>query len=517
MHLACLKMTSKRLLDKNPAGVRGSGAGNIGYGGNYCTKHSEHSSAKTGGVITRKKSPVTVNGIDTQIVDTCSLQEPSKETCPNGNHLASGREKHYTKKKTIYASEEDQREVGPGEVLKCRSFTHRLVLNGQRQEDHMQVESIISLRSMLPLCVSDVSAEEIYASSHIPVPRNRKPSGHADKEVMAATVLTTLSTSPLVLNPSSGASGGVSETSSRGWKESLSASYSSSTSGNWSWDASDQSVPSTPSPPLSNDVNKSFLIYSQGEDNIEEGESTHFLFEDPIPRKRKNSMKVMFKCLWKNCEKVLSTSSGIQRHIRTIHLGRNGDSDYSDGEEDFYYSEIEVNMDTLSEGLSNLTPTSPTTTGPPPVFPLTNDMVQSKSATVIHSPLSQSAPSTLCHIRTDHAYQATAPVSIPTVSSEPLHNHSAISVSWQSPSIIFKSQPGAVTHVGILSTGEKRQTVTHAVSKTHTTTISTPKASTGTRKPRGEAKKCRKVYGMEKKDLWCTACRWKKACQRFTD
>lgn len=32
-------------------------------------------------------------------------------------------------------------------------------------------------------------------------------------------------------------------------------------------------------------------------------------------------MKVMFKCLWKNCEKILSTSSGIQRHIRTIHLG----------------------------------------------------------------------------------------------------------------------------------------------------------------------------------------------------
>lgn len=84
---------------------------------------------------------------------------------------------------------------------------------------------------------------------------------------------------------------------------------------------------------------------------------------------------------------------------------RNGDSDYSDGEEDFYYSEIEVNMDTLSEGLSNLTPTSPTTTGPPPVFPLPSDSAQAKSATMIHSPLSQSAPSTLYHIRTDHAYQ----------------------------------------------------------------------------------------------------------------
>lgn len=34
-----------------------------------------------------------------------------------------------------------------------------------------------------------------------------------------------------------------------------------------------------------------------------------------------NSMKVMFKCLWKNCGKMLSTAAGIQRHIRTIHLG----------------------------------------------------------------------------------------------------------------------------------------------------------------------------------------------------
>eukprot|EP00069_Balaena_mysticetus_P022631 bmy_14494T0 len=37
------------------------------------------------------------------------------------------------------------------------------------------------------------------------------------------------------------------------------------------------------------------------------------------------------------------------------------------------------------------------------------------------------------------------------------------------------------------------------------------------RKPRGDAKKCRKVYGMDHRDLWCTACRWKKACQRFLD
>uniref|UniRef100_A0A8C5E960 C2H2-type domain-containing protein n=1 Tax=Gouania willdenowi TaxID=441366 RepID=A0A8C5E960_GOUWI len=273
----------------------------------------------------------------------------------------------------------------------------------------------------------------------------RNPSGHADKEVMAATVLTSLSTSPLVLHPSCAPS--VPEPTTKTWKEALSGSYSSSTSGNWSWDASDQSVPSTPSPPLSNDHNKNFLLSSHGDDVSEDvTESAHFMFEDPIPRKRKNSMKVMFKCLWKNCEKVLSTSSGIQRHIRTLHLGRNSDSDYSDGEEDFYYSEIEVNMDSLTEGLSSLTPTSPTTACPPPIFPPPMNGSQSHPPTL----LSQSAPSTLCHIRTDHAYQ--------------------------------------VQHLNYLS-----------------------------EKPRGEAKKCRKVYGMEKRDMWCTACRWKKACQRFID
>lgn len=80
----------------------------------------------------------------------------------------------------------------------------------------------------------------------------------------------------------------VPEPANRVWKEVLSASYSSSTSGNWSWDASDQSVPSTPSPPLSNDANKNFLLSPQADDVSEDvTESTHFMFEDPIPRKRK--------------------------------------------------------------------------------------------------------------------------------------------------------------------------------------------------------------------------------------
>ena len=37
------------------------------------------------------------------------------------------------------------------------------------------------------------------------------------------------------------------------------------------------------------------------------------------------------------------------------------------------------------------------------------------------------------------------------------------------------------------------------------------------RRVRGENRKCRKVYGMEQRELWCTQCKWKKACTRFCD
>lgn len=429
------------------------------------------------------------------VMDGGAAEVKGERTSPPGNGLHPGARISYDAQKTGLG---DQKDTGSSGILKRASPTHCPATNGQLPGGfvHLDIRNpgkpaeLANNFRAAPGRIGPPTERQPLPSSHIPVPRNRKPSGHADKEVMAATVLTSLSTSPLVLNPSSAPT--VPEPASRAWKEVLSASYSSSTSGNWSWDTSDQSVPSTPSPPLSNDANKNFLLSSQGDDVIEDvTESTHFMFEDPIPRKRKNSMKVMFKCLWKNCEKVLSTSSGIQRHVRTVHLGRNSDSDYSDGEEDFYYSEIEVNMDSLTEGLSSLTPTSPTTSGPPPVFPPPLRAVPHSehidmSGSQIHAPtlLSQSAPSTLCHIRTDHAYQ------------------------------------GPVTHVRTVSIGEKRQPATgpHAgANKTHASITPAPKPAPGSRKPRGEAKKCRKVYGMEKRDMWCTACRWKKACQRFTD
>lgn len=66
---------------------------------------------------------------------------------------------------------------------------------------------------------------------------------------------------------------------------------STSSSGYWSWSApSDQSNPSTPSPPLSADSFKPFRLPSQTDDGFDETETSSLLFDEPIPRKRKVSI-----------------------------------------------------------------------------------------------------------------------------------------------------------------------------------------------------------------------------------
>ena len=72
------------------------------------------------------------------------------------------------------------------------------------------------------------------------------------------------------------------------WKEGGGVPSSTSSSGYWSWSApSDQSNPSTPSPPLSADSFKPFRSPAPPDDGIDEAEAGNLLFDEPIPRKRK--------------------------------------------------------------------------------------------------------------------------------------------------------------------------------------------------------------------------------------
>lgn len=60
-------------------------------------------------------------------------------------------------------------------------------------------------------------------------------------------------------------------------------------------------------------------------------------------------------------------------------------------------------------------------------------------------------------------------------------------------------------------------TPTKSVNQSSSNKIRTNIVSPGGRRARGENKKCRKVYGMDNRDSWCTQCKWKKACSRFGD
>ncbi|XP_041336790.1 zinc finger protein 395 [Pyrgilauda ruficollis] len=153
--------------------------------------------------------------------------------------------------------------------------------------------------------------------------------------------------------------------------------------------------------------------------------------DEPAPRRRKGSARLLFKCLWPGCGKVLRSGVGIKRHVRTRHLG----------------ALKTPRLHLFIPFYPLFIPFSPLFSPFLPFLPLFPPQARSRS-------LSLSDP--------------------------------------QAP------QPPPLLPPRLL-------------------VASPPRASLSTRKTRGEAKKCRKVYGIEHREQWCTACRWKKACQRFLD
>uniref|UniRef100_A0A3B5LP46 Zinc finger protein 395b n=1 Tax=Xiphophorus couchianus TaxID=32473 RepID=A0A3B5LP46_9TELE len=164
-------------------------------------------------------------------------------------------------------------------------------------------------------------------------------------------------------------------------------------------------------------------------------------------------------------------------------------SDQTQREEDFYYAKI--CCETIEAGSGSAAGPAQQTPG------------QASAALLTHrpSPLSQSAPSSFWQIHTEHLYQACSPVQVSMAPRSPC------TVSAVVPPQMVKPRCRSVS-VGEQWLQQNRlQPMSASPSRNHCSF----------RKGRGEAKKCRKVYGVERKDQWCTACRWKKACQRFPD
>ncbi|XP_078664487.1 zinc finger protein 704-like isoform X1 [Branchiostoma floridae x Branchiostoma belcheri] len=364
-------------------------------------------------------------------------------------------------------------------------------------------------------------------SHNIDVPKkDRKTSEEFDMdECMAAMILTSLSCSPVCRQASddssvsSGTSGEKPPMSPQHWPEGLLSSSLNSSSGASSISTlSMRSSPSPPhkppTPPAEHNTPSTMFGTPPVDEGIDLGESHDFFLEGRSPRKRKSSVKTLFKCTWPGCGKTLSTCSGIERHVRSAHLGpkdSGDDGDCSDHEEEFYYTEIEVSVDTVADTFANMCAASPPLRqlSPPPVHTPVHAVEMARPPHEDHMYF-QLPPTGKVVQAVITSQGAAAPMTIPVPP--------ASAFSWQQSNSLPSSPVLPISPTPISPPFRQRSNSASARQQQHQ--AMSPKTAGSTpfpRKMRSEGKKCRKVYGMENRDLWCTQCRWKKACSRFLD
>lgn len=298
---------------------------------------------------------------------------------------------------------------------------------------------------------------------------------------------------------------------------------SSVSSGVWSWvdgssplsSSSSSRSPAhrsaTPSPPLSESSPPTT------DDGLDLDDS---LFDDAVPRKRRSSTRTMFKCTWTGCQEMTSACDAIEKHIRSTHLGReevnsdhsDSESDEDDHEEEFYWTEVEVNVATWVDPceplITHSVPTSCSSSSIPPPAP---------AMTLTVAPTSPPPP----QMATQPPMMITDAPSMPMqpshtkyvhVSSPPTLSHMDMARPPHEDPLYKRHLTGPAPN---LSSSWPRTSAYLSSGRGKIRVSSSPKASPGRGKRNGESRKCRKVYGMEQRDLWCTQCKWKKACSRF--
>lgn len=317
----------------------------------------------------------------------------------------------------------------------------------------------------------------------------RSPESVEMDEIMAAMVLTSLSCSPVVQSPPQ-------KDLLPGDMECCGGDLSDSgSSGYWSWDHGNVSPAPSPS------VNEMDRSPGRPTDEGLHMELDQGACEEPEARRCKSLSRGAYRCLWPGCGKVLTSRVGMKRHIRILHLG--GGSEQSHREEDFYYTEV-------SSEDEDTAPSSPAPSFSSRAWTSCSS-TQSQDTTVLSSPLSQSAPSSVWQIHTEHLYQACSPIQVTVSPGSPTF------CSWTPPGDVQQKPQIPAPRSRSVSVGEQWLQRNSTSTRSHTISASPSRGHCSFRKGRGEAKKCRKVYGVERRDQWCTACRWKKACQRFPD
>jgi len=199
----------------------------------------------------------------------------------------------------------------------------------------------------------------------------------------------------------------------------------------------------------------------------------------PVINSKTKRKKIVYRCTWPGCDMKYRQNSAIERHVRTVHLGP---GEVEENEEEFYYTEMEVSE---QEALLDESSGSEGSSSPGPV--------------------GAEAPTW------SHLDMARPPTEDPEYLEQLRQKQQPMIVHLSSPiNIPFLASSNHILHRNKVMRVESKSLLASPAS-------SLSSSSSSKRRGRGETRKCRKVYGMEARDLWCTQCKWKKACTRFTD
>ncbi|XP_025263495.1 zinc finger protein 704 isoform X2 [Camponotus floridanus] len=190
---------------------------------------------------------------------------------------------------------------------------------------------------------------------------------------------------------------------------------------------------------------------------------------------------VVFKCAWPGCLEIKATVVLIEEHVRQSHLGPkkskgcdedmsvHEEDDMSVHEEEFYYQEVAVDH-------------------------------MSSPPTMSHRDMARPP-------HEDPEYQKQLRLEAAPTTSNYIEN---VIVGVREPNSAFTISQSPGTPNKHIKLSPRPLQACHQQNMT----ASTGKPSSP-RRTRSDVKKCRKIYGMDARDLWCTQCRWKKACTRF--
>lgn len=313
------------------------------------------------------------------------------------------------------------------------------------------------------------------------------------------------------------------------WKDptSYSHNFNSSESNSSPGFSSDMSSPTTPRPSPANSL------------------SHIHLDEDEEPYKRSKPNNVLYQCTWRGCNQTEFCQTLMEKHVR-LHLGLPEPSPGTDyeGEEDFYYTEIEYDE------------TSETSENSMDMIPEVNSVSYEEYESNIKAPGGHSQNIDIVNAgQKRQEYVKILPnfgKSITLASSapsdfdfgksfpHPLGDHiGMVRPSYEAPTTIYvvnTVQTGEVYSSPSSSLPAQQEKLTSSQTISHTfqgkklvSIVPRPEVlksdlseqpfafkSISTQPGLKSDKKCRKVYGLDQKDLWCTQCKWKKACGRFT-